>query len=717
MRKFISLVFIGLLCVFVAKASEPEIWTVNTNEEVSKGDAKGVSISDNGTISLAPKLTEVFDTGQSFVWSSQVDDKGNVYLGTGSDGKIYRIDSGGNGKLFADLAELNVAALAVGKDGAIYAGTAPDGKIYKIDASGNAAVYFDPKEKYIWSLAMLNDGSLAVGTGENGKIFKVKSANQTPETALFFDSSETHIISMTVDRQNNLYAGTDSNGLVLRFSPDGKVFALLDSPLREIQGISAASDGSVYVLALNDTVSAAAPAATPAAKENKAKTVTAKKNGKNPAPAPTPQKSRYEVSGAKSVVYRILPDGGNNIVWNSSDVSAFSVQANPNGNGVFVGTSDKGRIYSVTNDAQETLLLQSDEGQISTFKVRGNQIYATSSNGGKLYKFGTENESQGTYESPVLDANSVALWGRIWWRSSGNVVLQTRSGNTEEPNETWSDWSENYTNSKGEQISSPRATFLQWRAILKGASSLSEVNAAYLGRNIAPEVLSIEVLPTNVGLLANPPIQIDPNIESAGLESEDLGITIAPVPPRKAYVRGARALQWQAEDRNEDALEYAVYYKNINDADFKLLQDKLTDNFYTVDGLAFADGRYVFKVVANDLPSNPQGFALSGEKISEPVLIDNSAPIVSAIGTSKVANGRANVNFEAKDAASYINRAEYSVNGGAWQKVYAADGISDSPNERYSFDVPLSETGEYTITLRVFNANGNAGNAQVSVRK
>ena len=716
MKKFICLVFTVLLCAFAASASEPEIWTVNTSEEVLKGDAKGISISDNGTISLAPKLTEVFKTEQPYVWSSQIDDKGNVFLGTGSDGKIYRVDAGGNGKLFADLAELNVSALAIGAGGSIFAGTSPDGKIYQIDASGNARVYFEPKEKYIWSLAILSDGSLAVGTGENGKIYKVKSANQTPESSLFFDSSENHIISMTVDGQNNLYAGTDSNGLVLRFSPDGKTFALLDSPLREIHEISVGKDGSIYALALNDSVTTSSNE-TPAVAEKKPKTVTAKKNGKNPAPVPIPQKSRYDVSQAKSVVYRILPDGGNNIVWNSSDVSAFSIQANPNGNGVFVGTADKGRIYSVTNDAQETLLLQSDEGQISTFKVGGNQIYATSSSSGKLYKFGTETESQGIYESPVLDADSAALWGRIWWRSSGNVVLQTRSGNTEEPNETWSDWSANYTNSSGEQISSPRAAFLQWRAILKGASSLSEVNAAYLSRNIAPEVLSIEVLPTNIGLLANPPIQLDPNIESAGLESEDFGITIAPVPPRKAYVRGARAIQWQAEDRNEDALEYAVYYKNINDADFKLLQNKLTDNFYTIDGLAFADGRYVFKVIANDSPSNPNSFALSGEKISEPVLIDNSAPVVSAIGKPRVANDKATVNFEAKDAASYISRAEYSINGGAWQKVYAADGISDSPNERYSFEVLLNEAGEYTITLRVFNANGNAGNAQVSVRK
>ncbi len=134
-----------------------------------RGDAKGVSINENGTITLAPKLKEVFETDQPYVWSSAIDAGGNVFLGTGSDGKIFKVDASGSGRLFADLNELNVSALAIGKSGEIYAGTSPDGKVYRIDASGKAAIYFDPKDKYIWSLAILSDGSLAVGTGDKRK--------------------------------------------------------------------------------------------------------------------------------------------------------------------------------------------------------------------------------------------------------------------------------------------------------------------------------------------------------------------------------------------------------------------------------------------------------------------------------------------------------------------------------------------------------------------
>ena len=714
MKKLIFLlVLINSFSLFIL-ASEPAIWSVNSRADVLRGDSRGVSIGDNGAISLAPRISEIFKTEQSYVWSSAVDASGNVFLGTGADGKIYKVDASGNGKLFYDTNELNVAALAAGNQGEIYAGTSPDGKIYRIDANGNATVYFEPKEKYIWSLAVLADGSLAIGTGENGKIYKVKSANASAESSLLFDTSETHIITLAADKSGNLYAGTDSNGLVLRFAADGKPFALLDSPLREIHEIAVGTDGSVYALALGD--SSAAPAApNPSATPERA-TVSVERP--NPAQPEPPQKSRYDLTNAKSAVYRILPDGGNDIIWNSPTVTPFSIAANPNGNGVLLGTSEKGRIYSVTNDSQETLLVQSDEGQISTLLSRGNQVLASSSNQGKLYRIAAETAAEGSFESSVLNAKASADWGRIWWLANGSVTLQTRSGNTEKPDETWSAWSAAYADQKGAQINSPKAKFLQWRAILRGTSVLKEVNVSYLPRNIAPEILSIQILPTGVGLLSNPPLQTDPNIENSGLDPTAFGLPpVMNIPPRRVYQRGARSLLWTAEDRNGDRLVYDVFYRAAQENDFKLLRGDLRDNFFTVDGSALADGRYVFKIAAKDAPSNPFSQVLTGERTSEPIDIDNGAPTVSVVGAPTVSGDQARVVFDASDAASFLQKAEYSVNGGDWQNVYSDDRISDASRERYTLEIPLKTAGEYTISLRVFDVNGNVGNARVSVRK
>lgn len=719
LRKFISIGVCLLLLAAVCAASEPQVWSVNSRADILKGDASGVSIGDTGAITLAPKLTEVFKTDQSYVWSSVVDAAGNFYLGTGSDGKIFKVDASGKGSLFFDSDELNVSALAIGKSGEIYAGTSPDGKVYRIGANGKADVYFDPKEKYIWSLAVMADGSLAVGTGESGKIFKVKTAGAAPEASLLYDTSETHIIALATDKQGNLYAGSDSNGLVLRFGADGKPFALLDSPLREIHELSIGPDGSVYALALGESASAPKTADTTAASPAAANTTVSveKPNPATPEPA---AKSRYDLTGAKSAVYRILPDGGNDIIWASASITAFSVYAHQTGNGVLIGTSDKGRIYGVTNDGREKLVLQSDAGQVSTIRAFGQGLYATSSNQGKLFRFGGESQGEGSYESAVLDAKTAASWGRIWWRSTGNVQLQTRSGNTENPDETWSAWSAAYTDQRGAQVSSPKTRYLQWRAMLKsspGEASVSEVNVAFLPRNIAPEVLSIEVLPTNVGLAPNPPMQIDPNIELSGIDPVLFGIANIATPPRRIYQHAATALQWTAEDRNGDKLTYDIYYKEISDANFKLLRADLTDNFYTIDGQSLADGRYIFKVVAKDSLSNPIGTAMTGERFSEPADIDNTPPAVSAFGTPQVTGDKARVIFEAADASSYLTHAEYSINGGEWHAVYADDGISDSAKERYTVEISMPAPGEYSVTLRAFDVNGNSGNARVTVKR
>ena len=712
----------ALLFIFCVSsfASEPVVWGLNSRADILKGEARVVSITDTGAILLAPKMTQVFDTTQAFIWSGAGDDKGNIFLGTGHDGRIYKVGADGKGALFYDSAELDVTALAVGKDGFLYAGTSPDGKVYRIGADGKADVYFDSSDKYIWSLAVMNDGSLAVGTGDNGKIYRVKTIGAKPEDSLFYSTNETHAISMTVDVQGNLIVGTDSNGLVLRISPNGKAFALFDAPLREIHAIAPAADGSIYVLALSDAAAGGARAtgtSTSSSTEGGVTTtITVGTIDDEPRQTSTP-KSRNDVSTSKSVVYRILPDGGADVVWNSSSVVGFSIAAQDNR--VLIGTSDKGRIYSVTNDGRDTLLLQSSEGQISNLIVKGKDVWAMSSNQGKLFRFGSEANVEGSFESPVRDTKLSAAWGKVWWRGAGNIQLQTRTGNTERPDQTWSDWSVAYTDANGAQITSPRARYIQWRAVLKTGTSetkLEDVSLAYLPRNVAPEVLAIQTFPIGVGLQEGNPIPKDPNIESSGLDPALFGAG-GQIPPRKIYQRGALSLQWNAEDRNNDKLEYTIYYRGLNEKDFRLLKSKIEDNFYTIDGVTLADGRYVFKVVASDAPSNPLGQELKGEFVSEPIDIDNTPPLLRTFGEPQINGNRVRIVIDAEDATGRIDHADVSINGGEWKSITPEDSIADSARERYILDLQITGSGEHIVSLRVYDKNGNIGSIRVAVKK
>ncbi|HKP82584.1 MAG TPA: hypothetical protein VJT69_11220 [Pyrinomonadaceae bacterium] len=722
-----------LLLSFIvpAHAGQPVVWETSGRTELLKGDSRGVSISDTGLLMLAPKLTEIFNTQQTYVWSSAVDNQGNVYLGTGHDGKTYKITAAGAGSLLYDAAELDVTALAVGRDGSLFAGTSPDGKVYRITADGKADVYFDPGDKYIWSLAVMSDGSLAVGTGDSGKLYRVRAAGASAESSLLVSTNQTHVISLAVTPQGDLIAGTDSGGLVLRVSPEGKTFALFDTQLREIHALAPAADGSIYALALSDAAASARVPSTPAAAQPQptegatpttSVTITAIDETGAPIQGQSGQtRSRSDLSTARSAVFRILPDGATDVVWSSPTVTAFAIAPGLQPGSVLIGTADKGRIYSVTNDGRDTLLLQSPEGQISSLLVRNNQIYAASSNQGKLFRFGNELVSDGTFESPVRDAKLTASWGRIWWRGSGTVEVQTRTGNGERPDATWSDWSTVYRDPEGNQIASPRARFIQWRATVRASGSnaqswVEDVSVAYLPRNVAPEVLSITALPIGVGLQQIVQVMVDPNVESSGLDPSVFG-PVAQVPPRRFYQRGARSFQWQAEDRNSDTLEYSIYYRALNEQTFRLLKDKLRDNFYTIDGATLADGRYVIKVVASDAPDNPPGQKLTGERLSEPVDIDNTPPVVKMMGQPQVNRDSVRVVFAVDDATGKVRKADASLDGAAWTPVFPDDGIADSGHEVYSVDFSSLAPGEHTISLRTFDSSGNIGTLSVTVRR
>jgi hypothetical protein len=725
----ISLVALLLLFVLFlsASAGQPTVWETSGRSELLKGDARGVSISDTGVLMLAPKITEVFNTQQTYIWSSAIDGQGNVFLGSGHDGRLFKVTAAGSGSLFYDAAELDVTALAIGRDGVVFAGTSPDGKVYRITPDGKAEVYFDPGDKYIWSLAMMSDGSLAVGTGDTGKLYRVQAAGAKPESSLLVSTNQTHVISLAVTAQGDLIAGTDSGGLVLRISPDGKSFALFDTQLREIHALAPAADGSIYALALSDAAASARAPSTPS--------VTQSSDGTNPSTSVTitpvdetgaplqsqTTRSRNDVSNARSAVFRILPDGATDVVWSSTTITAFAIAPALEPGRVLIGTADKGRIYSVTNDGRDTLLLQSSEGQISSLFVKNNQVFAASSNQGKLFRFGNETIAEGSYESPVRDARLTASWGRIWWRGTGNVELQTRSGNGERPDATWSEWSPAYKNPDGNQISSPRARFIQWRASVRSTNStvpasVEDVSLAYLPRNVGPEVLSISALPIGVGLQQMAQVTVDPNVESSGLDPSLFG-PVAQVPPRRFYQRGARSFQWQAEDRNGDTLEYAVYYRALSEQTFRLLKDKLRDNFYTIDGATLADGRYVIKVVASDSPDNPPGQKLSGERLSEPVDIDNTPAVVKMQGQAQIVRDTVRVIFVVDDATGKVRKSDVSLDGAAWLPVFPDDGIADSGHEVYTIELPVPGAGEHTISLRSFDGSGNVGTLSVTVRR
>lgn len=702
----------------------PIFWRVSSRAEIERGDARGVSIADNGTISLAPALTEIFDTKQAYIWSAVSDASGNVYLGTGHEGRIFKVDPQGKGSLLLKTPELDVMALTIDSSGNLYAGTAPDGKVYRITSDGRSQVYFEPKTKYIWSLAFDRQGRLLVGTGDKGVIYRV---NADGTSSVFANTTQTNITAIRVDADGNAIVGTDPGGLVLRVSPEGKVFTLFDSAQREVRDIALGPKGEIFALTLSESAGAGAsnsapPAASPASQSSADDGVSVTISDVQiidpggVAASTVSGTSGSSSSAAKSVLYRIDSAGVSESLWESRDSAAFALGLTADG-GALVGTGQKGRIYRVLPGQKPTLLAQPTEAQTARFIVANDRLYFASSNLGKLFRIGKDVGATGSYTSAVRDAQTVASWGRLSWSGEGSVEIQTRSGNTSVPDATWSDWSPAIRASDGAQIQSPAARFIQWRALLTGGGvppRIREVTVAYLPRNLSPRVTSISVLPVGVALISVPQPQADPGAEQAGIDPQTLG-NVAVMPPRRAFQKGAISLQWQAEDRNGDNLEYTLNYRPASGGDYHALKSGLKDTYFTIEPNALPDGEYVFQVVATDLPSNPRSLALQDDLETEPIEVDNSPPVVTA-GMPAVSGGSVSVEFKATDSTSLVKRAEYQLDGGEWLPIFPVDGIADSRSESFRVSVSLTDTRTHILAFRALDGNANVGTAKVEVR-
>jgi sugar lactone lactonase YvrE len=737
MKKTAVLLFV-LLAVLPLFAVTPIFWEVRTYEEFRKGTFSNLSLTSDDRLVLAPRFDSVFNTDQSFVWSTAIDSKGNVYLGTGHDGKIYRVDPSGKGGMFADLAELDVFALTVDSKDVLYAATSPNGKVYRIDSSGQPQPFFDPEDKYIWSLVFDRQGRLIVATGDKGILYRVGTDGKGE---VFYDTDETHVISMAVDRDGNIIAGGDPKGYLYRIAPDRKAFVLYDSGMREVHAVTIGSDGTIYAAVVSsrpglspnsvpmmvpDTTSKAEGSVTVglSAQNNAAQTIEVTVGDSAPAntsPASTGSRSNAE-STAQTAILEVLPDGTVNTIWRSSTEMVYALL--PRGDRLLFSTGSKGRIYAFQKPRYTTLLVESTEEQTTNLIQAGDRIYAATSNSGKLFSLVDALTTSGTYESSVRDTEAISTWGKLAVKTETPQLIQvsTRSGNTGTADKTWSEWSR-VDNDGG--INSPKARFIQWRAVLRSDSgrtpALTSVTVPYLQQNFRPEVTSLDVLPFGVMLIKNQPITstgapAGPQDSATVRATARAGLPgIVKVPPRRTLQKGSQSFQWVAIDKNEDALQYDLYYRADSSNSWVPLKKNVEDNFYTINSDTLPDGTYVVRLVVSDALSNTAEGGLTGERESRPFTLDNTPPEVT-MKQEGLTGGRVRLAIEAADVTSTLNQAEISVDAGEFRAIFPKDGIVDSKNESFTWQSEVLPRGEHVIACRVYDQNENVGLAKLVVR-
>ncbi len=733
-----ALAVVLLAATLPTGAAQPQFWRIEGARDFLDGESDGLSVDSDGHVHLAPSSRVAHDPETPYVWCLARDGKGAVYAGTGNDGKIFRIEDGA-AKLFYDSNELEVHALAVGHDGKLYAGTAPDGKVYAIDGSGKAEVFFDPSEKYIWALAFDAKHQLLVATGAEGKVYRV---DEKGKGAAILTTSETHVTSLAVDEAGAIYAGSSPGGIIYRIDPAGKVFVVYDSPYREVKALGLGRNGALYAALVDgkDKEKEEAPRpvpvfssqATPTAEVTVTETFSVAPTAVAAAPLPSPPATQppARTGSTKGALLRVLPTGEIETLWSSTDDAphALVVQAD----GVLVGTGNKGKLYRVRDDRTWTMLGAFPSEQLTAL-VAGPKAEVTmaTSNPGKIYALDGSGSTKGTFTSKVKDTDTISSWGRLRWDAAlpagTEIQIQSRSGNTGTPDGTWTEWSPAYTSASGETITSERARFLQLRAILVGkpgvSPTLSSISAAFLQRNLRPQVQSITVHPA--GEVFQKPISLTGEIEILGLDPADApeprasaagaprnAAASAALYGRKLYQKGIQTLSWKADDPNNDGLVYDVSYRLQNDTRFRVLRKGLTDSVLAWDTTTVPNGRYVVKVTAWDSSANPRAMTLSGEKESAPFDVDNTPPALTA---SLVKGAPAKIQVVVKDDTSIIRKTEYAVDGNRWQEVHPQDGINDSLEEKYEIAPELEGPGPHVVVIRAADLLGNVATTRVEV--
>lgn len=654
-----ALVFAGAL---EAHASPTRVFVIDDAEALAAGETDGATVRSDGVVVRGTHFDRVELAGVSVAYSSLALADGSILVGTADQGRIYKLKNG-ESSVFSETHTVLVASLALGPNGIVYAGTLPEGKVFSVDAAG-AATELAKLEgaQHVWSLAWSGTrNTLFAGTGPEGKVFAVTPAGQA---TLWYDAEASHIMSLGIEPGGSVLAGTSDKALLFRLRSANQAEVVFDFPGNELTALTIHQDGSIAVTAneLPDPPSAPAAAATP------------------PASSP-PARPR----AGKGRLWRIGTDGRSEQIFARED-GHFSSLWFANDGSLFVGLGIEGRIYRVLADRSWSTYADFDERQVVSLGGTGSiPSFALTSDGAAVYRPSNESANPGTWTSKVQDASSQGRFGAVTWRAVGSVRFQTRSGNTEEPNATWSEWSAPLT-SPG-PIRSASARYLQLRATLGADATLYEVEAYYLPQNQRAYIKELTV-------------------KSKRTSSDTPAAGEAPRAPT------GMAVAWKVDNVDNDSLRYRLWFRQERQTAWRPMlaeQETLTRAEYTWDTNVIPDGIYVLRVQVSDELANADPYALVSEAQSEPVLIDNTPPALSLELDHQTLKGHVT------DALGPISRIEYTSDGRSWRPLLPVDDLLDTNDERFELPVGALNALNGIVAVRAFDAADNSATAEVNL--
>jgi len=699
------LVVIGLLGAAATTATEVRFFRQQSTSDFVEGDFEGIALDADGALRLAPHFERLAQLEEPFVFAAQA--RGDDWLlGTGNSGRVVAVSLDGAVETLWTAPEPEVFALWVDPDGTTFVGSSPDGKVYRLDSDGGTE-FFDPEETYIWDIARAPWGDLLVATGDAGRLYALA---QDGSSRLLFESLEPHLRTL-YPFDNTVLIGTAGDGLILSIDASGRVRTLFDSDQDEVTAFADDGTGHWYATAVAAEASLtqqASPSSSETKSDDSAKSGVKIEVSAAPSAGASQSRSSVVRGGAGEVgeVASLKKETAYALAWVDDTL--------------WLGTGVEGNVYSLTGGRLALEASVDDRQVIGVFP--GQRPALVTTNGAAVHRAATSTTRQGVYVSTALDTGAASRFGSLRWRGSalttGVIRFSVRSGSSSEPDATWTDWSVPAQGDALDLTSVPVGRFLQWRAEVSPEAGqdarIRSVEISYRQQNSAPTIARFEAMDPGQVLVPTGFSPDDQIYEPAHPNREGIFTPLRPSSNgnggrlKTLWRQGFLTLRWQAEDPNEDELDYELGFCREAEADeFLVIAEQIDETYYSFDATVLPDGVYKFRLRASDRPDNSAESTRFSEQVSEPVVVDHTPPRVLSVSAT---GSQGATTVEVHDGLNPIRSAEVSIDGGEWSAASTVDGLLDGRRETLELVLPPAPR---LVLLRLTDAAFNAATYDV----
>lgn len=701
----------------------------NSFDDFSKGKLNRISLHTDGYLMPAPALEIFAEIDAPILWDARFDSKGNLYLGTGNQGIIYKVNPDGEVTNVFEPNRLMTRALAVDGRDQVYVSVSPDGTLYRISRDGEVKVFLKLPDDYVWDMEFGPDDQLYVASGSHGIIYRIDTRAKSPEAEVFFDSEETHVTALAFEKNGNLLAGSATHGLLYRINTDGEGAVIYSTGEREVRAILPQEDGSIYFSSFNQ------PGRVTSVKKTTSSSSSGNQSDNSSGTsffADTDKPSNGDskstpfygitVSGRdkdSGTLYWMDPEGFVTDWWSENKISIYSLAQLPNGK-LLLGTGSDGNLYEVNRPGDWTLLHTLESGgEITGIIPAGDKgmFYLVCSNPGRILEMNTNKSSTGFFESEVVDFDQVSQFGsfQVFSEPQRDLIagVEVRGGNLESPDRTWAEWASLAGEGGVYRNPLPPSRFMQYRILFDDESIPPVHQVRFFSRtqNLAPLITSIKILESGYEARTFTSQSTAPNVDLArslnsGVDAEFEKLENKPDQVKLFPKPGSRTVVWRSLDGNSDDLEYSVKLSALGEDTWVTLADKQKENYLSFTTQGFADGYYRLRVIVTDDPSNPASEAKKGERISEVFLIDNTPPII-VVDQYRRNGDQVTLRLTASDSTSLIRSASYRLNGKDNDSIHPDDGILDETLENFTLTLKSPVDSKESLLVEIEDEVGN----------